>query len=285
MPYHCSCFCRYYYNKRILHKTKGKRFTYKFNFSKLAMPNYPFINIRSSGKRQYLWWRVDFEFKGIFKNPNLRHDLCQEILETLMWCGSLDYFKSSLFIQRGNGLCITLAGLLVYLTISICIIFRLLDTTKLLLGNESISLCWILNSRLRFNTLPSGSFIAVNLFLQTFPIFYETTSSPLSSECHQNHSPSVVFAVKGQVSDLHQHSALLLSARLWTPLAAFLSGAAGFRSVLSGSIHSSSQPLVCLMKTHPLTKVSGVGVWVRIRLEFSSCLGDFCLFGERGIKR
>ncbi|XP_075834772.1 ETS translocation variant 3 [Microtus pennsylvanicus] len=40
---------RYYYNKRILHKTKGKRFTYKFNFSKLAMPNYPFINIRSSG--------------------------------------------------------------------------------------------------------------------------------------------------------------------------------------------------------------------------------------------
>uniref|UniRef100_A0A8C5P141 Ets variant 3 n=1 Tax=Jaculus jaculus TaxID=51337 RepID=A0A8C5P141_JACJA len=39
---------RYYYNKRILHKTKGKRFTYKFNFSKLVMPNYPFINIRSS---------------------------------------------------------------------------------------------------------------------------------------------------------------------------------------------------------------------------------------------
>ncbi|KFO24871.1 ETS translocation variant 3 [Fukomys damarensis] len=40
---------RYYYNKRILHKTKGKRFTYKFNFSKLVMPNYPFINIRSGG--------------------------------------------------------------------------------------------------------------------------------------------------------------------------------------------------------------------------------------------
>ncbi|XP_003415215.1 ETS translocation variant 3 isoform X2 [Loxodonta africana] len=40
---------RYYYNKRILHKTKGKRFTYKFNFNKLVMPNYPFINIRSSG--------------------------------------------------------------------------------------------------------------------------------------------------------------------------------------------------------------------------------------------
>ncbi|XP_074545433.1 transcriptional regulator ERG [Halichoeres trimaculatus] len=32
---------RYYYNKRILHKTKGKRFTYKFNFSKLILINYP----------------------------------------------------------------------------------------------------------------------------------------------------------------------------------------------------------------------------------------------------
>ncbi|KPP78547.1 protein FEV-like, partial [Scleropages formosus] len=32
---------RYYYNKRILHKTKGKRFTYKFNFSKLILMNYP----------------------------------------------------------------------------------------------------------------------------------------------------------------------------------------------------------------------------------------------------
>ncbi|XP_034039506.1 ETS domain-containing transcription factor ERF-like [Thalassophryne amazonica] len=32
---------RYYYNKRILHKTKGKRFTYKFNFSKLILVNSP----------------------------------------------------------------------------------------------------------------------------------------------------------------------------------------------------------------------------------------------------
>ncbi|KAJ8272673.1 hypothetical protein GJAV_G00092050 [Gymnothorax javanicus] len=32
---------RYYYNKRILHKTRGKRFTYKFNFSKLILVNYP----------------------------------------------------------------------------------------------------------------------------------------------------------------------------------------------------------------------------------------------------
>lgn len=45
-------FYRYYYNKRILHKTKGKRFTYKFNFNKLVMPNYPFINIRPNGEHR-----------------------------------------------------------------------------------------------------------------------------------------------------------------------------------------------------------------------------------------
>ncbi|XP_043820280.1 ETS translocation variant 3-like protein [Dromiciops gliroides] len=37
---------RYYYNKRILHKTKGKRFTYKFNFSKLIVVNYPLWDMR-----------------------------------------------------------------------------------------------------------------------------------------------------------------------------------------------------------------------------------------------
>uniref|UniRef100_A0A3P8WYU7 ETS2 repressor factor n=1 Tax=Cynoglossus semilaevis TaxID=244447 RepID=A0A3P8WYU7_CYNSE len=40
---------RYYYNKRILHKTKGKRFTYKFNFNKLVLVNYPYIEMGSSG--------------------------------------------------------------------------------------------------------------------------------------------------------------------------------------------------------------------------------------------
>uniref|UniRef100_A0A669CN79 Si:ch211-265g22.4 n=1 Tax=Oreochromis niloticus TaxID=8128 RepID=A0A669CN79_ORENI len=33
---------RYYYNKRILHKTKGKRFTYKFNFTVQPLPH-PFL--------------------------------------------------------------------------------------------------------------------------------------------------------------------------------------------------------------------------------------------------
>ncbi|NXW45149.1 ETV3L protein, partial [Nyctiprogne leucopyga] len=32
---------RYYYNKRILHKTKGKRFTYKFNFNQLIFLSCP----------------------------------------------------------------------------------------------------------------------------------------------------------------------------------------------------------------------------------------------------
>ncbi|XP_028819538.1 ETS domain-containing transcription factor ERF [Denticeps clupeoides] len=40
---------RYYYNKRILHKTKGKRFTYKFNFNKLVLVNYPFIDMGPAG--------------------------------------------------------------------------------------------------------------------------------------------------------------------------------------------------------------------------------------------
>lgn len=40
--------CRYYYNKRILHKTKGKRFTYKFNFSKVVLVNYPILDMASS---------------------------------------------------------------------------------------------------------------------------------------------------------------------------------------------------------------------------------------------
>lgn len=44
------CSDRYYYNKRILHKTKGKRFTYKFNFNKLVLVNYPFIDMGSTGK-------------------------------------------------------------------------------------------------------------------------------------------------------------------------------------------------------------------------------------------
>ncbi|XP_077012879.1 ETS translocation variant 3-like protein [Tamandua tetradactyla] len=38
---------RYYYNKRILHKTKGKRFTYKFNFSKLIVISCPLWELQA----------------------------------------------------------------------------------------------------------------------------------------------------------------------------------------------------------------------------------------------
>ncbi|XP_033852885.3 ETS translocation variant 3-like protein [Acipenser ruthenus] len=41
---------RYYYNKQILHKTKGKRFTYKFNFTKLILVNYPGWDFNSASR-------------------------------------------------------------------------------------------------------------------------------------------------------------------------------------------------------------------------------------------
>uniref|UniRef100_A0A3Q2Q915 Si:ch211-265g22.4 n=1 Tax=Fundulus heteroclitus TaxID=8078 RepID=A0A3Q2Q915_FUNHE len=50
---------RYYYNKRILHKTKGKRFTYKFNFSKLILVNYPgylFVNYEIEEMAEEILW-------------------------------------------------------------------------------------------------------------------------------------------------------------------------------------------------------------------------------------
>lgn len=48
LRYPCFLLCRYYYNKRILHKTKGKRFTYKFNFSKVVLVNYPILDMANS---------------------------------------------------------------------------------------------------------------------------------------------------------------------------------------------------------------------------------------------
>lgn len=48
LRYPILLLCRYYYNKRILHKTKGKRFTYKFNFSKVVLVNYPILDMANS---------------------------------------------------------------------------------------------------------------------------------------------------------------------------------------------------------------------------------------------
>lgn len=45
---HCPSPHSYYYNKRILHKTKGKRFTYKFNFSKVVLVNYPLLDVAAA---------------------------------------------------------------------------------------------------------------------------------------------------------------------------------------------------------------------------------------------
>lgn len=45
---------RYYYSKKILHKTQGKRFTYKFNFSKLIIVNYPLREVQAPPTRNLL---------------------------------------------------------------------------------------------------------------------------------------------------------------------------------------------------------------------------------------
>lgn len=60
----CFCAHSYYYNKRILHKTKGKRFTYKFNFNKLVLVNYPFIDVGLAGELLWLAAGLQMEEGG-----------------------------------------------------------------------------------------------------------------------------------------------------------------------------------------------------------------------------
>uniref|UniRef100_A0A8C2Y3Z6 ETS domain-containing protein n=1 Tax=Capra hircus TaxID=9925 RepID=A0A8C2Y3Z6_CAPHI len=52
---------RYYYNKRILHKTKGKRFTYKFNFSKVVLQLLPNFLGLCWGRGAAPWDPIPFE--------------------------------------------------------------------------------------------------------------------------------------------------------------------------------------------------------------------------------
>lgn len=66
--------CRYYYNKRILHKTKGKRFTYKFNFNKLVLVNYPFIDMGSAGTRRDTHSHAHTAYMPSFKLPHKQND-------------------------------------------------------------------------------------------------------------------------------------------------------------------------------------------------------------------
>ena len=65
------CTPSYYYNKRILHKTKGKRFTYKFNFNKLVLVNYPFIDVGLAGEYQGWWVRPQRESR-VYLNVQAR---------------------------------------------------------------------------------------------------------------------------------------------------------------------------------------------------------------------
>uniref|UniRef100_A0A8C6SUF5 ETS2 repressor factor n=1 Tax=Neogobius melanostomus TaxID=47308 RepID=A0A8C6SUF5_9GOBI len=62
---------RYYYNKRILHKTKGKRFTYKFNFNKLVLVNYPFIDMGSAGKPSVAAYVHGLIYAQFYVNPSI----------------------------------------------------------------------------------------------------------------------------------------------------------------------------------------------------------------------
>ncbi|XP_054038731.1 ETS translocation variant 3 isoform X2 [Rissa tridactyla] len=88
---------RYYYNKRILHKTKGKRFTYKFNFNKLVMPNYPFINIRPNG----LWGHInvtllDKELRGARRGTHAG-GRCRKVRGLTAVCSPPRFCKSPWF--------------------------------------------------------------------------------------------------------------------------------------------------------------------------------------------
>ncbi|XP_035423428.1 ETS translocation variant 3-like isoform X2 [Cygnus atratus] len=83
---------RYYYNKRILHKTKGKRFTYKFNFNKLVMPNYPFINIRPNGASVVVLGGASERFGFLFALAcracldGCRRALASHVCNLSLWC-------------------------------------------------------------------------------------------------------------------------------------------------------------------------------------------------------
>lgn len=158
--------------------------------------------------------------------------------------------------------------------------FSLLDSTELLLENESVGLCWVSSSRLGFNTLPGGWFIAVNLFLQTFPIFYETTCSPLSRECHQNHS----------ILDRRRGSWHVGSERprLWCAAALSSVPSAGPRAASRLSLFRVQHCIAAhslSVKTHPLIKVSDV-VDCEIRVFFLLWVFLFvCLIVGGSIKR
>ncbi|KAK5921844.1 hypothetical protein CgunFtcFv8_019166 [Champsocephalus gunnari] len=69
---------RYYYNKRILHKTKGKRFTYKFNFSKVVLVNYPILDMANSP-----FFLAQNHFNGSTSTPDCSPEAIQSLFPRL----------------------------------------------------------------------------------------------------------------------------------------------------------------------------------------------------------
>ncbi|AWO96322.1 putative ETS domain-containing transcription factor ERF [Scophthalmus maximus] len=69
---------RYYYNKRILHKTKGKRFTYKFNFSKVVLVNYPILDMANSP-----FFLAQNHFNGNSATPDCTPEAIQSLFPRL----------------------------------------------------------------------------------------------------------------------------------------------------------------------------------------------------------
>uniref|UniRef100_A0A3P9HFA8 Ets2 repressor factor like 1 n=1 Tax=Oryzias latipes TaxID=8090 RepID=A0A3P9HFA8_ORYLA len=69
---------RYYYNKRILHKTKGKRFTYKFNFSKVVLVNYPILDMANSP-----FFLAQNHFNGSSATPDCSPEAIQSLFPRL----------------------------------------------------------------------------------------------------------------------------------------------------------------------------------------------------------
>ncbi|XP_044278573.1 ETS translocation variant 3-like protein isoform X2 [Varanus komodoensis] len=68
---------RYYYSKRILHKTRGKRFTYQFNFSKLVFLSCPFLGSASPS------WPLLMGAAGPRRPPGAATDAPRELLQSL----------------------------------------------------------------------------------------------------------------------------------------------------------------------------------------------------------
>ncbi|KAK1895897.1 ETS domain containing transcription factor ERF-like [Dissostichus eleginoides] len=68
----------YYYNKRILHKTKGKRFTYKFNFSKVVLVNYPILDMANSP-----FFLAQNHFNGSTSNQDCSPEAIQSLFPRL----------------------------------------------------------------------------------------------------------------------------------------------------------------------------------------------------------